>query len=269
MTLNTHDDVVLALGALGLGEGEARLYRLLVERGPSTVGALAPAAGLSRTKAYGVLDGMVARGLAALVADRPRTYAAADPDAVLRRASEDLGSAERVVRRRLVPRFRAQEGRTRQSTLRGMAVMRRAEEMLARAKHEIVLVATFLPHDLAVPLAASLRDVRARGVRVRTVVTQALMDDRRLRALRGAVDLRVTSAPRAGMLIVDDQEVLIGSFGAEGDEEGEDEGDAGDALAASGAGQGAHARIRGIWSRDLELIKLQRLVFERLYSQGA
>src|SRR4030042_1887800 len=104
MTVRTHDDVELALGALGLGEDEARLYRLLVAR------------------------------------------------------------------------FRAQEGRARQSTLRGMAVMRRAEEMLARAKHEIVLVATFLPHDLAVPLAASLRDVRARGVRVRTVVTQTLMD---------------------------------------------------------------------------------------------
>ena len=267
--VNSRDDIDLALGALGLGEEEARLYRLLVERGPSTVGALAPAAGLSRTKAYGVLDGMVARGLASMVGDRPRTYAAADPDSVLRRRSEVLGSAERLVRRRLVPRFRAQEGRARQSTLRGMAVMRRAEEMLARAKHEIVLVATFLPHDLAVPLAASLRDVHERGVRVRTVVTQALMDDRRLRALRGAVDLRVTSAPRAGMLIVDDEEVLIGSFGAEGDDDEDGGVDEDGALDAKEAGQGAHARIRGIWSRDLELIKLQRLVFERLYSQGA
>ncbi len=263
MPHDPRDEVRRALGALGLSEEESRLYRLLVERGPSTVGALAPSAGLSRTKAYGVLDGMVERGLAALVGDRPRTYAAADPDTVLRRRSEDLGSAERVVRRRLVPQYRAQEGRARQSTLRGMAVMRRAEEMLARAKHEIVLVATFLPHDLAVGLAGSLKDVRARGVRVRTVMTEALMEDRRLRALRGAVDLRVTATPRAGMLIVDDEEVLIGSLGEEGDD------DEGEALDASDARDGPHARIRGIWSRDLELIKLQRLVFERLYSQGA
>jgi len=263
MAARSRDDVEQALGALGLGDEEARLYMLLVERGPGTVGALAPAAGLSRTKAYGVLDRMVARGLASLVGDRPRTYAAADPDTVLRRRSEDLGSAERIVRSRLVPQFRAQEGRARQTTLRGMAVLRQAEEMLGRAKHEIVLVATFLPQDLAVQLAMSLRDVRARGVRVRTLVTHALMRDRRLRALRGDVELRVTAARRAGMLIIDNEEVLIGSFGAEGDEEG---GEARGALEGQGVAQPG---IRGIWSRDLELIKLQRLVFDRLYGQGA
>jgi sugar-specific transcriptional regulator TrmB len=255
------DDVEWALSALGLGREEAQLYTILVERGPSTVGALAPVAGLSRTKAYHVLDGMVAGGLATLVSERPRTYAAADPDRMVRRRSEDLGSARRVVRSKLVPKFRAQHQLVRDASLTGLAVLRRAEEMLVRARRETVLVATFLPREMAIRLTDSLREVHARGVRVRTVVSEALMDDSRLRALRGFLDFRVTKTPRAGMLIVDDEEILIGSLG---DGPAPD----GDADRADGP-EPDYGRIHGIWSRDSELIKLQRLVFEGLYGQGA
>jgi len=251
------DDVGRALSALGLDETEARLYALLVERGPSTVGALAPAAGLSRTKAYGVLDGMVARGLATMATDRPRTYAAADPDRLVRRRSKDLGSASRVIRSKLVPLFDGRPPEVGQSSLQGIAVLRRAEEMLGRARTEIVLAAAFLPREAAARLAPALREVHARGVRVRTVMSRSLMEDGCIRRLGGVVDCRVTSGPRAGMLIIDDEEVLIGTL-SRGSPRG------------GGEGRGARApdRLTGIWSRDAELVKLQRMAFDRMYSEG-
>ena len=258
MARSTSDDIGRALLAMGLDEKEARLYALLVERGPSTVGALAPAAGLSRTKAYGVLDGMVVQGLATMAADRPRTYAAADPDRLVRRRSHDLGTAARVIRSRLVPLFGGRVPEADQSSLLGIAVLRRAEEMLGRAKREIVLVATFLPREAASRLAPALREVHARGVRVRTVMSRSLMEDGRLRRLGGIMDCRITSGPRAGMLIIDDAEVLIGMLS---------EGCATDGRAPRGGR--TSDRLTGIWSRDTELVKLQRLVFDRLYSEGA
>jgi len=259
MVRSSSYDIGRALLAMGLDEMEARLYALLVERGPSTVGALAPAAGLSRTKAYGVLDGMVARGFATMVADRPRTYAAADPDRLVRRRSQDLGSASRVIRSKLVPLFDGHPPEVGQSSLQGIAVLRRAEEMLGRAKSEIVLAATFLPREAASRLAPALREVHARGVRVRTVMSRSLMEDGRLRRLGGVVDCRVTSGPRAGMLIVDDEEVLIGTLSERCPSDGR-------------AGRGGHRasdRLTGIWSRDSELVKLQRMAFDRLYNEGA
>jgi len=264
MARSTSDDIERALLAMGLDEKEAHLYALLVERGPSTVGALAPAAGLSRTKAYSVLDGMVAQGFATMAADRPRTYAAADPDRLVRRRSQDLGSASRVIRSKLVPLFDGRPPEVGQSSLQGIAVLRRAEEMLGRAKNEIVLVAAFLPREAASMLAPALREVHARGVRVRTVMSRSLMEDGRLRRLGGVVDCRVRSGPRAGMLIVDDQEVLIGSLSERCSPDGR---------AARGGGGGGRGRdsdrLTGIWSRDAELVKLQRMAFDRLYSEGA
>jgi len=232
-----------ALIALGLEPVEAQVYLEMVRKGPRTVGLLAPATGLSRTKAYSVLDGMVARGTAVLVTHRPRTYTAVDPRALLQRRMEALGSAKQTIEEGLVPLYREQEDRGNVS-LMGTAVLQRTEEMLQRARRDIVFVAGFVPKEAVARMTGLIDEVRERGVRVRTVVSDALVDSTLLARLRAVTELRVRRTPNAGMLIVDDEEVLIGT-NAEG---GSD--------------------IKGLWSRDRELIKLQRMLFEDIYERG-
>jgi sugar-specific transcriptional regulator TrmB len=248
-------DVDWALLAIGLDVEEARLYRSLVSRGPSTVGSLAPEAGISRTKAYSVLDRMVAKGIANRTSDHPRTYCAVNPERLLRRRQEDFGSASETIRLQLLPLFQERDARSRHLSLRGSAVFRRAEDMLSRAKRDIVIVATFVPQEFSSRLATLIGEVHERGVRVRTVVGEALAESDMLGRLRGLADVKVRKVPNAGMLIVDDEEVLIGSFSAP--EELTDEGRPGD-----------YTMLQGLWSRDLELIKLQRMLFEDLYRKG-
>lgn len=236
-------DIERALVAIGLDAVEARVYSALIESGPSTVGRLAPSTGLSRTKAYSVLDGMVAKGMAVLVSERPLTYAAVDPEALLRHRMDNLGTAKAIIEQELVPLYRRVEDHS-SINLTGTAVIGRVEEMLGRAKREIVFVVGFVPKETVVRLTGLFDEVRQRGVNIRTVVSEALVDSALLARLRSLTELRVRKMPNAGMLIVDDEEVLIGSK----DEDG--------------------STLRGLWSRDIELIKLQRMLFEEIYEQG-
>ncbi len=241
-------DVERALLSLGLEVEEARLYRLMVTRGPSTVATLAPLAGLSRTKVYSVLDGMVTKGYAVLVADQPRTYSAIDPELLIERRMDDLGSAREVIETELSPLY-SELDRSSSMSLRGRAALRLTEDMLKRAKRDIVFVISFVPKGAVSGITALLDEVRSRGVRVRTVVSEALVDSALLTKLRSLTELRVGKVPKAGMLIVDDEEVLIGSL-------------------EDGNGLETGGTIHGLWSRDRELIKLQMRLFEDIYEEG-
>ncbi len=250
-------DIDWALLAIGLDAEEARVYRSLVARGTSTVGALAPLAEMSRTKTYSVLDRMVAKGFADRVADHPRTYSAVDPENLLRRRQEDFGSAMETIKAQLSPMFQERASQSRPLSLRGSAVFRRAEDMLQRAKTEIVIVTTFVPSELGSWLTGLIGEVHERGVRVRTIVGEALAGSDMLSKLRGLSDVRVRQVPNAGMLIVDDEEVLIGSISS------------GDDISLVGKRRpGDYSMLSGLWSRDAELIKLQRMLFEDLYGRG-
>lgn len=245
-------DVDWALRALGLEPDEARLYRTLVARGPSTVGAIAPAVDMSRTKSYSVLGTMVAKGYVEQVGEHPKTYMAVDPKVLTKGRIEDLKSAEAVIVDSLLPLYYDHQDTSRSMSLRGSAVFRRTEEMLRRAKGEVVFVATFIPSGLVSRLTSLFNEVHDRGVRVRTVVSETLAESELVRRLRSITEVRVRNVPNAGLLIVDDQEVLIGSL--PGTEE-------------TGATQPGYG-VTGHWSRDTELIKLHRMLFENLYSSG-
>lgn len=237
-----------ALLSLGLEAEEARLYRLMVINGPGTVAKLAPAAGLSRTKVYSVLDGMVAKGHAVLFTDQPRTYAAINPEELIERRMDDLGSARAVIETELSPLYDYGD-RPGSMSLRGRAALRLTEDMLRRAKKDIVFVISFVPKGAVSGITALLDEVRSRGVRVRTVVSDAVVDSALQSRLRSMTELRVGKVPRAGMLIVDDKEVLIGSL-------------------EDGSEQGTGDTIHGLWSRDRELIKLQMRLFEDIFEEG-
>jgi sugar-specific transcriptional regulator TrmB len=249
------EDLDWALLAIGMEMDEARIYQVMVTRGPSTVGDMAALAKLSRTKTYSVLDGMVAKGFAEMVSEHPRTYFALDPDMLLDRRIKDLGSARKVIQKELSPLFDEYRVPGRNVSLRGAAVLSRMEEMLKRAKGEIVFVVTFVPTELSSRFASILDDLHARGVKARTVVSEAVVESVMLDRLRRFTDLRIRKVPNAGMLIVDNEEVLIGSL---------------DSSSSLRGGSASPYRLHGLWSEDSELIKLQRMLFEEIYQgEGA
>ncbi len=85
------------LMSLGLSEGEARLYRVVLKAGEITPAALAKAAGMKRTTAYSAARGLVEKGL--LIENtsrRPRVFAPSAPeDIALVIEAEKKRSAER------------------------------------------------------------------------------------------------------------------------------------------------------------------------------
>lgn len=85
------------LSALGLSDGEARLYRAVLKAGEITPAALAKASGMKRTTAYSAARGLAEKGLLVENASRrPRVFSPAAPeDIALVIETEKKRSAER------------------------------------------------------------------------------------------------------------------------------------------------------------------------------
>lgn len=88
------------LSEVGVPDEQARVYVQLLRRGPSGAGELAHSLGLSRPRAYRLLDGLAHQGFVSTGVGRPRRFSAARPDAVLGalrdRALGALGHLDRV-----------------------------------------------------------------------------------------------------------------------------------------------------------------------------
>lgn len=77
---------MLDLTPFGFTPTESHAYQALLDLGPSSGYALARALSIARANAYQALDGLVAKGVAVLVADRaPRRYRAVQPQTVFSR----------------------------------------------------------------------------------------------------------------------------------------------------------------------------------------
>ncbi|MFQ5620634.1 MAG: TrmB family transcriptional regulator [Candidatus Nanoarchaeia archaeon] len=81
--------------ALGLSEGEKKVYRALVKLGSTTTGPLYKQAGVSQSKVYEILDRLKKKGLAASILKRGvRYWQAANPDIYLEKVSRELEDLE-------------------------------------------------------------------------------------------------------------------------------------------------------------------------------
>jgi len=68
------EDLSSRLGKFGLGRYEARAYLSLIAHGYGTADTISETAGIPRTSAYTVLEGLIAKGFAIATQGRPRIY---------------------------------------------------------------------------------------------------------------------------------------------------------------------------------------------------
>jgi sugar-specific transcriptional regulator TrmB len=95
-----------ALERLGLSPGEAKVYRALLSLESASVGPIAHASGVSRSKIYEVLEKLAAKGLAnPVIAGKQRLYRASGPNSLLgllEKRKDELSREEQEVKK-LIP----------------------------------------------------------------------------------------------------------------------------------------------------------------------
>lgn len=206
----------------GLTEYEARSYLALLAAGAGTARELASVSRVPRTKIYGVLDELQAKGLARPVEGRPRRFEAVPVEDYLERfAGEVRARLARLGEERaaLAREFPAPPSRRERAgafhVVKGRRnVVGRVQEMLARARGSVLVAGSA---SLPARLLLTLDDVEQaakRGVRLRLLCPLAPANEAAVRQLRGLVEVRGARAPSSGSgtVVVDGRESLLCHF---------------------------------------------------------
>ncbi|HJP43304.1 MAG: helix-turn-helix domain-containing protein [Candidatus Poseidoniia archaeon] len=234
------------LHTLGLSEGEAEVYRLLLRAGEASVGDISRGCAFSRARIYGILDNLVARGAAHQVSVHPRTYAPENPRRLAEMRLHEVEAACAAAEETLIPLYETQErSYTESVTVRDMGVFQQVEEMCLRATESLDGIAAFLPSAIPDSLCRAFASASHAGVRVRLLfpLGEAPLD---LARLPGKYEIRRAATPAAGMFIIDQAELLIG--GLEKPE--------------------STAHLLGLWLHHEELARLSGQIFETLFEAG-
>jgi sugar-specific transcriptional regulator TrmB len=215
-----------AMGRFGFHEREARLYLLLLRRGRATARGLTQESGIDRVLAYRTLDGMRARGLVSVTAERPRRYVALSPTVLLERSlterrralDEDVALAHTLAEQ--LPQVTAAilEGAPRFQLITGTAATYPfLREMVARAEREVSVLMTYRAFRESV--AARTFDPLVPFVRRGGTFRLVIEDDPRLPASLRTFDaarrrypsvaVRTFSPQRGRMTVVDAREALV------------------------------------------------------------
>jgi HTH-type transcriptional regulator, sugar sensing transcriptional regulator len=244
----------------GLTEYEARTYLALMGAGASGARDLANVSRVPRTKIYGVLDELHAKGLVQLLPERPKRYEAVQVDKYLATFEDDLRKKLERLRAdreamahefQRVPAARAERAGNFHVVKGRRNVSGRLLEMLARAEGEVVLAGSAslplrLRHHLPELLAAAQR-----GVQLRLVFALEPRNQAAVEALRGVAEVRGASVPSAGSgtLVVDGKESLMCHFVPDDEHlyKGDDV---------------------GIWSDDQAIVADMRRTLEQHWQQG-
>jgi sugar-specific transcriptional regulator TrmB len=207
----------------GLTEYEGRTYLALVAAGPSTARDLANLSRVPRTKIYGVLEELGAKGLVQLLPERPRKFEAIGIDRYLQQFEDQIKvkldrlRQDRELMAQEFPRaaaapaarpggFNVVKGRRN--------VVGRLTEMMEKAGAEILISGSgALPIRLLHHLP-ELRALSAGGVQVRLLCP---LEDRNVAAvqlLRGVAEVREAKLPSAGSgtIVVDAKQSLMCHF---------------------------------------------------------
>lgn len=215
-----------AMGRFGFQDREARLYLLLLRRGRATARALTLESGIDRVLAYRTLDGMRARGLVQITAERPRRYVALSPTVLLERSiterrralEEDVELARSLAEQ--LPQVTAAilEGAPRFQLITGTAATYPfIREMLARAERDVSVLMTYRAFRESVaartfePLVPFVRG----GGMFRLVIEEDPRLPLSLRPFDAArrrydrVEVRTFGPQRARMTVVDAKEALV------------------------------------------------------------
>jgi predicted transcriptional regulator len=204
---------MLDLTPVGFTPTESNAYHALLELGPSSGYAVARALSIARANAYQALDGLVAKGAAAIAAERgPRRYRAVQPQTVFARIvdleTRKLDALERQLREE--PR----EGAERAARVRGdRALNDLVVRAMIRADGPVRCLA---PADRLVAWAPAIRARAAAGKPLALWSADGTEPDVAVPVAPAVADrVREALGDRPVVMVADG--VLIGSLGPEGE----------------------------------------------------
>ncbi len=166
------EDLLVLLKDLGFTEYEAKAYLALLKGSPATAYAVARDSGVPRSKVYGVLEGMVGRGVAFVSHGEPAGYAPLPPRELVRarrREAEDVLSAAEEGLEGWAEREdgTAGTGEERIWDIKGRReVLSRLRELVGRAEERVLLQVW---GEDAPELEAELLAAAGRGVEITVV----------------------------------------------------------------------------------------------------
>jgi len=207
----------------GLTEYEGRTYLALLAAEHATARELASLSRVPRTKIYGVLDELQAKGLAQPMEGRPKRYGAVTIEAYLGRFEDEMKVRLEHIRRdrlELAGEFRQRAAQPSPRAgnfhvVKGRVnVVARIVDMMARAERELLvsgsasLAARLLSH------ADALEAASKRGARVRVVCGLSEGNVDAIPRLRNLAEVRPSPLPSAASatLLIDARESLMVHF---------------------------------------------------------
>jgi sugar-specific transcriptional regulator TrmB len=203
------------LRELGLTAYESAVYLSLVEMGVMTASKVSESASVPFSKVYEVLNSLERKGWVDVERGRPSRYFAKPPieafEASRRELDAKLRSWEGTIVEELQPLFEKRGLREKPDIwiLRGeTSVLSKLQEMLAKARDEVMIAAPLFVRDLAKKAIPLLANLRLRDFKVLVMVAGKL-EDWRLEGLSGIVEVRGRSTMFGGGVIVDGEEALL------------------------------------------------------------
>lgn len=232
-------DIISALKEMGLSEEEARVYSALLSREKGAVGDISQATGYSRTKTYGIMDRLFSKGWLEVVDDNPKTYQAVDPKKVLSMRKKSVLSAYKMAIKELIPKYIQRDSGPR--TYKGVDVMKKIQDMMKNAKREVYIMLSFIPNDWFKSLERRIGDLKKKHINVKCILPSNVSAEIRGR-LNKISELRIKDVPNAGIIVIDDDEVMIG-----------------------GMEEQHKSMLVGIWTKNREMIRLCKIFFRQIY----
>jgi sugar-specific transcriptional regulator TrmB len=164
------EELLVLLKDLGFTEYEAKAYLALLKGSPVTAYAVARDSGVPRSKVYGVLEGMVGRGVAFVSHGEPASYAPLPPRELVRdrrREAEGVLSAAEEGLEGWAKREGSAPGDERIWDIKGRReILSRLRELVGRAEERVLLQ---IWGEDAPELAAELEAASDRGVEITVV----------------------------------------------------------------------------------------------------
>jgi len=151
------------LTPFGFTPTESRVYEVLLRTGPGTGYTIAREAGLARANTYGALEGLVSKGAATLVSERPRRYRPEPPQVLVARITNRQGTALDELTSRLAA-FEVPPSDSLVAIETPRAALQLMSRDISRARQSVDLLA---PADAYPILAPALRRAVSLALRTR------------------------------------------------------------------------------------------------------
>lgn len=197
---------------IGLTEGEAKIYLLLIKNGPSTIGELSAQSPYSRAKIYTILDKLTMQGWARVVSESPKRYIAERPDKVLTEQKDTISQICSELEAELTPLYMSEKSNLGIiESLYGKAAIDRAKKMAQGAEKEIIVVSQIFTREMVKQFHDLIDITLAKGVKVIVVANKNHVEElvNKFPDIEGHA---MSKLPPAGFMLVDGREFFMSAI---------------------------------------------------------